>query len=153
MLIKAVKTERYQDYTYPCMFIACHSCSFKCEKECKMRVCQNSDLAKSPDIDVPINEMIEKYINNPITKSVVFGGLEPFDDIGNVLEFIRELRRCGVNDDVVIYTGYTKKEVAETFSWCACAAPYCDDRGVYIFLQRFGNDPDILHQCPAPDFA
>ena len=127
MLIKVVKTERYQDYKYPCMFIACHSCSFKCAKACNMRVCQNSDLAKSQDIDVPISELIQKYIDNPITKSVVFGGLEPFDDIGNVLEFTRELRKCGINDDVVIYTGYTKKEITEEFN------------KAYMELYSYGN--------------
>lgn len=114
-MVKAVMTERYQDYKYPCMFIACHSCSFKCDKECKMRVCQNSALAKSPDIEVSIHDLIRRYTENPITKSVVFGGLEPFDDIYNVLGFICELRDVGVDDDVVIYTGYTKQEVVDSF--------------------------------------
>ena len=116
MLIKAVKTERYQDYKYPCMFIACHSCSFKCDKDCKMRVCQNSALAKSPDIEISISELIQKYIDNPITKSVVFGGLEPFDDIQDVLMFIEELRALDICDDVIIYTGYTKEEIMDEFN-------------------------------------
>lgn len=115
MLVKAVKTERYQDYKYPCMFIACHSCSFKCDKECRMRVCQNSALAKSPDIEVSTDYLIDKYINNPITRAVVFGGLEPFDDINDVIAVISKLREIGIEDDVVIYTGYTKAEVIEEY--------------------------------------
>lgn len=127
MLVKTVKTERYQDYKYPCMFIACHSCSFKCDKECKMKVCQNSDLAKSPDIEVSADYLIDQYINNPITKAIVFGGLEPFDDIYNVMVVISKLRAAGVNDDVVIYTGYTKAEVTNEY------------RHTYNKLSSYGN--------------
>ena len=116
MLIKALKTERYQDYKYPCMFIACHSCSFKCDRDCKRNVCQNSELAKSPDIEISVAEMIQKYIANPITKAIVFGGLEPFDDIYNVLDFIKQFRGLGFGDDIVIYTGYTKQEILDKFT-------------------------------------
>ena len=64
----------------------------------------------SPDISISIGQLVERYLGNPISKAVVFGGLEPFDDIENVLQFIFELRANNCEDDVVIYTGYTEKK-------------------------------------------
>lgn len=43
------------------------------------------------------------------------GGLEPFDDILNVLSVIETLRHKGNSDDVVIYTGYTESEIESLF--------------------------------------
>lgn len=115
MVIKTFKTEHYQDYKVPSMFIACKSCTFKCDKECKQKICQNSHLAQIQNIDVSIDFLIQQYIENPITQAIIFGGLEPFDDIQNVLEFIEKFRASGIEDNVVIYTGYTKEEIIKTF--------------------------------------
>lgn len=72
-----------------------------------MRVCQNSALAQLPDIDVDIDELIRKYLSNAITSAVVFGGLEPFEQMDEVIAFIKKLREeYDCHDDVVIYTGY-----------------------------------------------
>ena len=61
MLVKAIKTEHYQDYKVPCMFIACHSCSFKCDKEYGEKICQNSPLANIKDFNVSIDYLIQNY--------------------------------------------------------------------------------------------
>ena len=110
MLIKAVKTERYQDYKYPCMFIACHSCSFKCEKECGIKCCQNNTLIKAPNLEVDTERVIELYTNNPITQAICCQGLEPFDSWSDLLELISLLRKKTL-DDIVIYTGYYENEI------------------------------------------
>lgn len=116
MLVKGVIDEDFVNYKSPSMFISCHSCTFKCDKECGRQVCQNSTLANSPNVEVAIEYLVNRYVNNTITKSVVFGGLEPFDDVDNVLEFIKILRYNYFNtDDVVIYTGYTEEEVENKF--------------------------------------
>lgn len=52
-----------------------------------------------------------RYLSNPLTNAIVIGGLEPFEQFDEVVRFLfklREVFQC--NDDVVIYTGYTKEE-------------------------------------------
>ena len=109
MRIKGITDEDFINYKVPSMFIASPTCSFKCDKESGSQICQNSRLANQPDIEVPILSLLERYKNNPITKAIVFGGLEPLDD-GNTIIMIGLLRSMGIMDDVVIYTGYTKEE-------------------------------------------
>lgn len=119
MKIKGIVDEDFINYKYPSMYIGCHSCSFKCDKECGKQVCQNGTLANSPDIEIPVENLVKRYLGNNITKSVVFAGLEPFDDIKNVLAFILDLRLKNDNsDDVVIYTGYTEFEISQLFPDC-----------------------------------
>lgn len=115
MLLKGINDEDFVNYKLPAMFIACHSCTFKCDKMCGKQVCQNSALANSPNIEVDVKSLVNRYITNTISKSVVFGGLEPFDDIENVLLFIDTLRKVN-NDNVIIYTGYTEEEILTNFS-------------------------------------
>lgn len=114
MTIKTLIDEDFINYKKPAMFIGCKSCDFKCDKLAGKQVCQNGTLANSPNIRIDNINLINRYLNNPMTKAIVFGGLEPFDDIDNVLFFISELRKkC--NDDVVIYTGYTEEEIENRF--------------------------------------
>lgn len=111
MIVKTIETERYQDYKLPAMFIAMPKCSFKCEKGMRKRVCQNGTLANLPDIDINMETTIEKYLSNPITKAIIFGGLEPMDSFNDIYAFLNLLRKTyDNNDNVVIYTGYTKTE-------------------------------------------
>lgn len=78
-------------------------CTFKCGRD----YCQNSSLAKTPIIEISIDDLVNKYINNPITEAVVMQGLEPFDSWNDLKEFVQKLREYN-NDDIVIYTGYNK---------------------------------------------
>ena len=112
MIIKELRDEDFINYKKPSMFIAFPSCSWKCERECGMRVCQNSTLAQAPDIEIEAEEIVNRYLNNPITKSIVIGGLEPFDDYHNLLELLSYFRFKKCYDDIVIYTGYTEAECA-----------------------------------------
>lgn len=109
MIVKNIIDEDFVNYKKPAMFIVCPRCSFKCDKEAGTQICQNCALANDKDIIIDTNKIIDRYINNPITKSVVFGGLEPFDTFYAVMSFIDKFReKC--DDDVVIYTGYTEDE-------------------------------------------
>ena len=110
MLIKGITDEDFINYKLPSMFIATAKCSFKCDLEYGSLICQNSALAKQPTHDVDDGAIISRYMSNPITKAVVFGGLEPFDTPNDLLWLINLLRR-ETRDDIVIYTGYTKEEV------------------------------------------
>ena len=102
--------EDFINYKKPCMTIMMPYCTFKCDKECGKRVCQNSDLASAKKINIPIKEIINRYLNNDISEAIVFQGLEPFDSFYQVLDFIKKFRQA-YNDDIVIYTGYNKEEI------------------------------------------
>lgn len=114
MKVKGIVYEDFINYKLPSMFIAFPSCTFKCERECGLPICQNNVLIKQPDIYIDKNEVIEKYLSNPLTEAIVFGGLEPFDSDLDLLPFIDTLRRQYKCDDpIVIYTGYTEQEINE----------------------------------------
>lgn len=112
MVIKNIVDEDFINYKKSSMFIAFPSCTFKCEKECNKKICQNSELVKSPNIEIDIKTIVNRYINNPLTNSVVCGGLEPLDSWNDLLEFIIYFRKF-TNDDIVVYTGYYKNEVKD----------------------------------------
>lgn len=116
MHIKGLVHEDFIQYKKPSMFIATSTCSFKCDKECGMPVCQNSALANSPTHNIRDNVLIASYRDNRITKSIVIGGLEPFDTWDEVRTFIIKVRSSGIKDDIVIYTGYTEEEVSDKIS-------------------------------------
>lgn len=108
--IKGVIDEDFVNYKKPAMFIAFPNCSFKCEKECGVRCCQNSELAQQPNIDVDTNDLANRYASNDITSAIVIGGMEPFDNIVDLFSVIKSFRK--VTDDViVVYTGYKEDEV------------------------------------------
>lgn len=110
MIIKELQDEDFVNYKKPSMFIAFPSCTFKCERECGQKMCQNSKLAQAPDIDINTYEIVDRYLNNPITKSIVMGGLEPFDNWRD-LKTLVSLLRTQTLDDIVIYTGYKEEEI------------------------------------------
>lgn len=110
LAVKFVVEEDFVNYKKPSMFIGFPNCTFKCDQECGMTVCQNSPLAKQPSIWVDAYDLVERYIRNPITESIVIGGLEPFDDWSYLATLIN-LFRIKTLDDIVIYTGYNKDEI------------------------------------------
>lgn len=119
MRIKNLIDEDFVNYKKPSMFIITPKCDFKCDKECGKPVCQNSELAKAPIIEIEDEEIIQRYLNNPITEAIVIGGLEPFDDFNELYSFIMDFRDCS-KDDIVIYTGYYPEEIPsylEKLSW------------------------------------
>lgn len=110
MLIKTLIDEDFSNYKKPAMFICAPRCNMKCGEE----LCQNSPWLKQPDIDMNFRRLVERYLDNNLTHAIVFGGLDPIDTFSDLWYFLAILRnsyRC--NDDVVIYTGYTKCEIAD----------------------------------------
>lgn len=112
MIIKQLVDEDFTNYKNPSMFIGFPNCSFKCEKECGEQVCQNSVLAQAQNIDISINDICKRYVNNDITKSIVCGGLEPFDSFEDLYKLVRILRLYTF-DDIIIYSGYNKNEIID----------------------------------------
>lgn len=114
MRIKGILFEDFVNFKKPVMYIAFPKCSFKCDKENGAQLCQNSRLARDPDIEVSISSIIERYLSNPITHGVVIGGLEPFDTPEQLLSFITVFR-VHTSEPIVIYTGYTEEELEEGY--------------------------------------
>ena len=112
MLVKDIVETDMINYKDISMFIIFPTCSFKCDKECGMQVCQNSALALSPNIKIDELQIVNKYLSNPLTNAIVFGGLEPFDSWED-LSYLITYFRYYTDDDIVIYTGYNPDEIKE----------------------------------------
>ena len=109
--IRGLVDEDFVNYKKPAMFIAFPYCTFKCDVECGYSVCQNSSLVENTNI-INIDEqiIIDRYIKNPITHSIVISGLEPFDSFNELVILIKSFREK-TSDDIVIYSGYNKEEI------------------------------------------
>ena len=79
MKLLGIIDEDFVNFKKPCMVLEFPYCDFKCERECRLQVCQNSRLAGIPPLDLNDLYIIERYTKNPITEAVVMQGLEPFD--------------------------------------------------------------------------
>ena len=131
------------NYKKASMVISMPKCDFKCNRECNGDiVCQNYSLRDSKIIDIDIDKLVSKYINDPYTSAIIFSGFEPFyripynNDIdknylidtrlreiewldkrqssfNDIFNFLYMLRIIyKCNDDVVIYSGYTQEELS-----------------------------------------
>lgn len=122
MILKGIIESDTINYKKISMVLEFPKCTFKCDKERGMQICQNSKLASAPNIEIDDEVIIQMYINNPLTEAIVMQGLEPFDSLSEVIKFIKKFRKIS-NDDIVIYTGYTEEEIF----------PYLD------YLKQFNN--------------
>lgn len=115
MQIKGLDDEDFTNYKFPSMFIASTTCDWKCCKESGLpiEICQNCSLAQQPNIDIPADEILRRFINNPISKTVVCGGLEPMLQFDEICELIALFRQYKVDCDFVLYTGYYEDEIAD----------------------------------------
>lgn len=108
--IKGIVDEDFVNYNVPSMTLEFPKCTFKCGGDW----CQNSALAKEKDITVSIDSVCNRYLSNPITHAIVCQGLEPFDSWEELHRLIQTLRlHYECFDDIVIYTGYNKDEIAD----------------------------------------
>lgn len=114
MRIKSIVEEDFIQYKKPSMFIITSFCNWKCCKELNLdiSICQNAPLVNRPIMKLEDSEIISRYLSNPITQAIVFGGLEPFDQFEELKQFISEFRKVS-SDDIVIYTGFYKEEIID----------------------------------------
>lgn len=136
MKTRGIISEDFVNYKKPAMTIMFPTCSFKCGSE----YCQNTSLANESIIDLAIENIVNRYINNPITESIVMQGLEPFDSYDELFELIKALReQC--EDDIVIYTGYRKDELTEKIKQLSMYKNIIVKYGRYIPNQNPHYDP------------
>ena len=58
MIIKGIIDECIGDYKKTSMYVAMPYCSFKCDKENGMSLCQNSNLSNEPNIEISFEDLI-----------------------------------------------------------------------------------------------
>lgn len=112
MKVKSIIDEDISNYKKISMFIGFPNCTFKCDKECGQEVCQNSCLVNSPTIEISYDNIVKRYLDNIYNEAIVFGGLEPFDNLKDLYMLINTFRLY-TDDDIVIYTGYYHWEILE----------------------------------------
>jgi len=149
--------EDFCQYKKPSMFIGMPKCSFKCDKECGVQVCQNSALANAPQIDMNPVEIAIRFYNNPISEAIVFGGLEPFDtllDMCELLSILYALYNCSFDikkaPDIVIYTGYYPNEIKDKLE----TLRVYEDMNIIIKFGRFiPNKPSRFDELLGVELA
>ena len=140
MIIKEIRDEDFTSYKKPSMVIGFPSCTFKCERECGCKgMCQNSALVTAPDIEMGYGHIVDRYLKNPITKAIIMAGLEPFDSASSLVGLINCFRK-NTDDDIVIYTGYTKEEV-KSMQYTIC---YSWGKQSYSYLGEISKHPNII---------
>lgn len=128
MKLKFLNDVDYINYKKPSMFIGFPKCSFKCGRA----ICQNAALVDEPDIEISIDEIIDRYLNNPLTEALVIGGLEPFDS-WEELQCLISLFRYWSGDKIIIYSGYTEEELGkEKLDWLLLYEPIVVKFGRYV---------------------
>lgn len=113
MKLLDIKDEDIVNYKQISMFVALPYCSGKCWKELGLdcSICQNNELRKNPIIEVSNEQLYNRYISNPLTECIVFGGLEPLDSFDELYSFLSYLRKDKKdNSKIIIYTGYNLNE-------------------------------------------
>lgn len=119
------------------------SCTFKCDNENNCKLCQNSHLAREPVINTTIEQCIKMYNNQDIARSITLQGLEPLDNLKQMLWFIYYFRKIS-SAPIIIWTGYTKEEcfdlillIQKTLNWKNIIMKY----GRFIPNQKPHQDP------------
>ena len=129
--LKGLMDVSYQDYRKPSMVLTMAFCDFKCWKGELKNPCQNSALAHSPIILVNTETILERYMKNPLSKALVFSGLEPLLQKYEMFGIVDEFRKQTM-DDIVIFTGYDMDEIDEKF--LDSLRPY---ENIYLKLGRY----------------
>lgn len=131
--LKAIIDEDMIQYKKCSMFLGSCVCDFKCARDGNfpVSICQNSALATSPIITLRIEYVIKRYLENPLSSAIVFGGLEPFKQFNELYDFIEEFRKKS-DDDIVIYTGYYPEEIAYKLKVLQCFKNIIIKFGRYI---------------------
>ena len=144
MLVKMIRDEDYSSYKEVSMLIAFPYCNFKCctDLNRSIAMCQNSPIARMPSIDVDPAEVWERYNKNVITHSIVCGGLEPIESIGDLVHLLsvfRDQQHCF--DPFIIYTGFMEHEISSEVNLLSSFSNIIMKFGRYVPAQTSHFDP------------
>lgn len=109
--------EDFVNYKSSSMFLITSYCDWKCCKEANIdiSICQNQALVNQPTKKYSYESLYQAYMNNPITKAICIGGLEPFQQFNEIFRLIGYFRANECKDTFVIYTGYYPDELPELY--------------------------------------
>ena len=158
MKIKNLIDEDFVNYKKPSMFIAVPNCDFKCDKECGEPVCQNSELAATPSIEIEPEEIINRFNNNPITEAIVFGGLEPLYNKNGSSSFFHHfsgyLTDLNKGTDIVVYTGYYPEEIPySSFQYWGALVDAIEGHLIFKFGRFIPNKPSRFDEVLGVELA
>lgn len=113
--------EDFVNYKEPGMFLGFCFCSGKCNEDAGRVVCQNYGLYHTGLVNISVEEIIERYKSNPITKCLILGGLEPFDSFYDLVELCSKWKEAfadpnylyNTDNKIIIYTGYYPFEIVD----------------------------------------
>ena len=130
--LKGIIDEDFVNYKVPSMTLMFPTCNGKCGE-----LCQNKELINAPDIKISTADIYKRYASNPISKAIVFQGLEPLDSFYEMLCIISEFRKHYCYDPIIVYTGYEKEEILREVS------VLCNYFNLIIKYGRYipGNEP------------
>ena len=72
MKLKGIIDYDCTNYKEPTLTLEFPYCDFKCDKLNNCHVCQNSELAREPDIEISGPQIWKLYKENPLTKAFCF---------------------------------------------------------------------------------
>lgn len=118
MRLKEMIHEDYSNYRLPSMFLGTCFCTWKCCKEQGVdhSVCQNSGFGRYPIVEISDEKITELFLENPLSKALVIGGLEPFEQWEELQKLVLAFR-ARTEADVVIYTGFYPDEIQAKVEW------------------------------------
>lgn len=113
MRLKDIIVEDFSNYKKPSIFLITIGCDWKCCREAGVdpSICQNEPIVKQPTKTFDDEYIYNVFSSNPITDSVVVGGLEPFLQFDELCDLISTFRNKGEKCDFVVYTGYYPEEI------------------------------------------
>lgn len=117
LIIKDIIDEVYSDFNKIGMLVVVPKCKTRCWEKCGLSpdICQNYHLNFTEKFNINNEDIINRYLENPLTKCIIFGGLDGFDSIDEILIFLEEFRKIS-KDDVVIYTGKELEDIEHRFN-------------------------------------
>ena len=101
--------EDFINYKKIALYVGFPTCTFKCDIDCGQKICQNRPLMDLEKIEVSVEYVVNRYLENDIVQAITMGGLEPLDSINDLQDLILGLR-AKTDDDIVVYTGYKPDE-------------------------------------------
>lgn len=108
--LKGIIWEDMVNYKKICTTLMFPKCSFKCDKENNIQLCQNRGLAATPSQWHDIDDIMDTYVHTLLSEAIVLQGLEPLDSPIDVYTVAAALQRWKIDDDLIIYTGYNPHE-------------------------------------------
>ena len=119
--LKGIIWEDFVNYKKICttlMFPICKN--FKCDRENGVQLCQNWSLAAAPSQWHDIDDIMTTYMHTYLSEAIVLQGLEPFDSLTDVYTVAAAMEKWNIKNDLVIYTGYTRQEIASSLKPLFC---------------------------------